>query len=114
MSLSESMYAEFIKEREGLDLIETNAGFLTFKIVGGECFIANMFIRPSERGSQLCEELLSNLFDYAMTRKCEVVTGNIHLNDKGCNRTLRAALKNGFNLVKAEHGVLLIAKRMGE
>ena len=91
-SQGDSLYAEFIKERENLEFLETECGFLTFKIVGAECFIADMYVRPERRNTGACEFLLSILFDFAKTKKCEFVSGNIHLNDKGCNRTLRAAL----------------------
>lgn len=43
------MYKQYIKEREGLDTIETDKGFICYRIEFPTCFINDYFVMPKHR-----------------------------------------------------------------
>jgi hypothetical protein len=49
MMIKNTLYAKYILEREGLEILEDEFSFITYKIAGPECFIANMFIDQEKR-----------------------------------------------------------------
>ena len=106
-------YGEFIKEREGLDLLEFPEGFLTFKVEADECFVANLFIHPDFRGTPALFRFYEKLEKLSLEKNAKYISANIHLNDHGFNRTLKAVLKLGFSLVQAQNGSVIIVKKIG-
>ena len=41
----ESNYAQYIKEREGKEIVEDHKGFATFVITDKECYIVDIFVK---------------------------------------------------------------------
>lgn len=107
-----SLYAKYIREREGKEIIETEWGFVTYKIIGKEIYLADMYLTHEERNLGLASGLVKMLIDIGIKNECEVLTANVHLADKNANDTLSKALHLGFELAGANNGVILIAKKL--
>lgn len=110
--ISDTLYAEYIEEREDAGIIENDVGFLTFKIRDRECFLIDMFVKKSARKSGRGRGLLDSLEAVGRMSGCEVITANIFLQDPNANSTLGAALASGFRLESSANNVLLIAKKI--
>lgn len=108
--LVDTFYAKYIKDREELVILENEFGFITYKISGKECFLANMYIDENQRQKGKGRELISQLSEIAHAKSCDVISANIHINDKNASKTLLAALIVGFKIARAEYGTLLIVK----
>jgi hypothetical protein len=109
----DSLYLEYIKERAGLEMLSDESSFLTYKVTGDECFIADMFIKRASRGSGKCKSLIQKVSDIAIARGCKVLSANIAMSDPGRNHTMRAALKLGFVIGNANEKAILILKDLG-
>ena len=110
--ISETLYAKYIKERMGRDIIEVDGGFITYRCANGECFMADMYVEQSKRGGLLFKKLIEQLSDIAKEAGCSIITATIHIADPGCSHNLASALKIGFKVLKAEHGVVLVGKEV--
>jgi len=108
-----SLYAEYIRERESLEIIEHEDGFVTYKIVGKECFLADMYVRPHQRGNSLFKRLIYELCKIARANKCDHISTNIHTLDVNCSRAIKAALKVDFSIINANNGTILLVKKLG-
>lgn len=106
--IKDTLYAKYILEREDRHVVENEAGFVTYRVAGEECFIVDMYIDPTSRRKGLSRNLVETLIQET---RCKVITANIWLNDKNANNTLKAALAIGFTVEQAENGCLLIAKK---
>ena len=113
MTHADSLYFNYIAEREGLSVIAENDAFLTYRILGEECFIANMFIEPTKRASGLCRTLIEKLSAIAKPKGVTFISATIQLNDSHATKTLIAAFGVGFELVRANQNVLIINKKLG-
>lgn len=107
-----SLYADYIKEREGREVIENSIGFVAFKIIDNECYLADMYIVPDSRRGLAVKHFIDQLAKEASGRGCEYITARLHDNDPNRNRTLRAALKLDFNIFRSETGCIVIAKKL--
>lgn len=110
--IQDSLYASYIKEREGLRVFESQTGFATYKINADEFFIADFYVAPEKRKFGAGRALLFELERIALSHKCKRLTANIHLNIRGSEVTLPAALACGFEVKRAEYNVLLIVKEL--
>lgn len=108
------MYFDYLKERENTDSLIKDYGFVAYRINGDECYLADFYIKPEFRNTHSAGDLLKEIIEVALSKNCKMITATIHLNDKGCNRTLKAAYKFDFFMVSAQNNVIVIAKKLGE
>jgi predicted GNAT superfamily acetyltransferase len=73
-----------------------------------------MHVQKESRKSGEGRKLVNELAEIAKSRGCNIITGNVQLNDPGSSNTLLAALLVGFRVVSANGVSLLIAKELGE
>jgi len=107
-----SLYEDYIKERDGSDMIQTPAGFIIYSIAGSECFITDMYVKPSERGSSAAFELGDSVTQVAKEKKCTLLTSNIHINTPFDVASLRVQLRYGFKLLSAHNNVIVLGKEI--
>lgn len=61
-----SLYAEYIKEREGRECIELASGFAAYCFLPDKtCLIADMYVRPDKRRTGYGRELVQMVMDKA-------------------------------------------------
>lgn len=108
--LKDSLFAKYLKDRQGIEVLESEFGFITYKLNGEECFIVDMGVDEKFRLQGHGLKLLNQLEKIADENGAKVITGNIHLWDVNASNTLIAALKQGFKVVRAESNILLISK----
>lgn len=109
------LFAEYIKERQGLELIQDyEGGFCSYRIVGRECYLADIYVSKGKRKIGQGGALLGEIIKQALKNNCELITANIHLKDPNANDTLKAAQACGFRVVACDQDVLLISKLITE
>ncbi len=109
----DSLYAQYIKDRENLESIWEEGSFVTYRVLGKELFISDIFVTPNKRKKGLGGKLIHALEVVARSSECEVITANIFLGDQNANSTLSAAMNCGFKVIKSGSDVLLISKDVG-
>lgn len=110
--IKNSLYAKYIKEREDADVIENEHGFLTYKVIGKELAIDNLYVDSNYRKSGCCFSLVQEVEEIAKKQRCEIITGTIHLIDPGANITVQAALRIGFKIHSANNNKIIIYKNI--
>lgn len=106
------LISEYLIERQGIEILEKENGFISFRVHKDECHISDIYIRNSSRGSALLSEMIGSLSEIATKRDCKELTGSIHLWDLGKEATLKAALKLGFKISRADQGMIFIKKEL--
>lgn len=106
--ISETLYAKYIEDRLNAKVLEDDLGFIIYKIAGEECFIIDM--KAGGNGRQLVDQLSQ----IAKNKNCKFISANIHLADDGANKTLISSLMVGFEVVRAEVGILSIVLKLTE
>lgn len=110
----DSLYAEYLKERQGIETFFEPDAFVSYRISGLECFLVDMCVAKESRGRGRLRELIDKLEKIAIAEKCECISANIHLTLPGADSALRGALAVGFEVLRAQNDVLLISKEIVE
>jgi len=108
--IANTLYAKYIQEREGLEIIENENGFIIYKLYPDECLIVDMFVDNHVRGEGFGRQLLDELKTKAVG--CKTITANVWISKPNSNHTLQAALACGFKVMRADNGCLIIARKL--
>lgn len=104
-----SHYADYIKEREGFDIIEDQYGFATYKIFGEECYLRDIYVTPQYRRSSIAMSYCDQIEQIAKESGCKFLTGSIAIGANGNTESLKAVLAAGFKLQRTTmDGIILI------
>lgn len=106
------LYHEYIKEREGSSLVSNAHGFATYKCSGEECYIIDLFVKKESRGTPALFNLIQELKTIAVVNGCSHLSGVLRAGDPGINRTMKAALKLGFNILAINNNGVVITKEL--
>jgi hypothetical protein len=106
--ISETLYAKYIKDRAAEEILESDKGFIIYKLFEKEIFLKDMFIDESARGTTLCRQMIEILSQMGKEHGCEVLTATIHVNDERASKTMQSAIHVGFKILRAEGGTILI------
>lgn len=93
-----SLYSEYIKERAGIDTLETENGFMSYRIQGKECFINDVYVRPEHRLTGEGARMLGAVIAIAKEQGCSLLTSTVCPMAKGSTESLKAVLASGFSL----------------
>lgn len=108
--IKNTLYAKYIKERKGVEVLEGFDFFIMYSVSGEELFIDEMFVDQPQRSIGKGKSAIGQLVEIAKQNNCKVITANVHLWDSGCNNTLTAALLTGFEVKAAQNNIILISK----
>lgn len=107
-----SLYAKYIQEREGKEIIESGIGFMSFKIQGEECYIADVYIEPEFRKSGIATELCDKIAKVAKERGCKYLSGTVTPSLKGATVSLISQLNYGFKLHSCVDDFIILKKEL--
>jgi len=73
------LYAEYIKEREGMELIEKEYGFCTYKVINEYIYLADIYIKKDQRMKGLAKALTDEVEEIGKNNKCNFILGSFCL-----------------------------------
>lgn len=110
--MTPSLYGQYIKEREGKDIIENENGFASFIIRGEECYIENIYVHPDFRKSKVASELANQVVEKAKECGCKFLTGSVRPSAMGSTDSLKVLLAYGFKLLSASQDAIIFVKEI--
>ena len=73
--IKESVYGKYLKARQNIDVLESEHGFVLYKIQDEECFIVDMGVDEKFRLQGNGLKLLNQLEQIAVENGVKVITG---------------------------------------
>lgn len=107
-----NMWLEYEKERRGLEYIQTDQGFITYKVLDDECFIEDLFILPNCRRKGHATILANLVKEKAKLAECKYLSSNIDLKAIGAMESLALQLDYGMKPVAAHNNMLTMVKEI--
>lgn len=109
-----SHYANYVKEREGFEVLENDKGFFEFKIDGENCYIRAMYIAPEFRSAGAAKELAAWVEETARVNGCKYLTGTIipSLNKAQASESMGIQLKYGFKIESVHDDLIILRKEL--
>lgn len=109
-----SIWADYLKERTGAQVLETQWGFLVFHFEEPKiCFIDDIYVLPHLRQKGLGRSLADRLKTLARERECNTLAAQVIPIAQGSTEALKAILAYGFRLVSAENGRIILRMDLG-
>lgn len=109
-----SLYADYIKEREGKHILETDKGFATYFLYdNGECYIQDIYIAPDFRKTGLSTKMVDEIVEIAKENKCHTLLGSICIDDKNATVNMKIWLNYGFCINKIVGPLIFLKKDIG-
>lgn len=106
------MYDEYVKEREGLDTLTWDNGFIHYKIDGETCLLSDMYIKPEFRGKELSHEMANYLSNLARDKGCRVIMTICDLKGRNPESSLLTILKYGFKVFNIKETTIYFSKEL--
>lgn len=105
--MSGSLWAAYLKEREGKDVLEDADSLISYCIDGDACLIGEIYIRPEKRHGPTGKAIFGRVCDIARAAGCTKVYGTVSPLDRNAVRNLTVLLAIGFTL-KQETSALFV------
>jgi GNAT superfamily N-acetyltransferase len=104
-------YWQYMKEREGTEVIETPHGFITHKPVSADTwYLVDIWVSPEMRRSQHGTELLNLAIELAKQNGIKRVIGSCAPSSEGSTASIIGMIKHGFKLHSAQSDMIYLAK----
>lgn len=106
-----SLFAEYYLEREGISTFENDDYFFTWKLTEdrSEFHVIDMYIKPEKRGGASIAQLLNKVTELATKERTNFIVSKVAIGTAKPERSLSIMLKIGFELLKAEDGLVWLA-----
>jgi len=92
-----SLYGQYIKEREGVDILEDEYGFITFKFIDNEtCYIVDVFVVEEMRRNNVASKYAKKVEDIAKERGCKYMLGSISTLANNFNASEKLMMANEY------------------
>lgn len=99
--------AEYIKEREGFDSIVTDEGFATYKVMGEECYIRDIWVQKDYRKGHVATEMADEIAAIARRNGCKYLSGSVCTTANNPTASVKILLAYGFEVHSAiQNGIL--------
>lgn len=93
-----SLYAEYIKEREGKDIIEDEKGFATYLYtpIRNEIYIVDVYVRPEYRRQGVARDYVDTIINIAKEKNCEYLITSVDLRNPDWKSSTTGLLNTGW------------------
>lgn len=105
-----SFFAEYVREREGKDVLETDYGFAKFVIAGERVWIEDIYVRPSSRRTGCATEMADAIAEIAKKAGCKCMLGTVDPSASGATESMKTLLAYGMKLDSMDGKLIWFAK----
>lgn len=107
-----SLYADYIFEREGKEVLETDRGFATFERHSDGIYIVDIFVAEQFRKTGEASRLADRIASIALDRGFTKLYGSVVPSTKNSTSSLKVLLAYGFKLNSCTNNFILLEKEL--
>jgi ribosomal protein S18 acetylase RimI-like enzyme len=98
-----TLYARYLKEREGIETLESEHGFATYLLRPTDCYIIDIYVVPELRQSGLAKQLADQIVEIAKERGIKLLTGSVDRRDPNAQRNEAVLLAYGMRKAREDN-----------
>lgn len=112
MERKPSLYAQYVKERLGKDVIENDDGFCTL-VISNDCFyIEEIFVQKESRREGVAQKFADEACAWAKRLGYKEIIGSVNIRAKNPEYSAHVLHAYGFRMFKAHDGMILYKKEI--
>ena len=97
-----SLEAEYRKEREDIDTMEFESGFITYRFLPTECYIVDIYVRPEVRRSGYGSMMANQIKSLARRHGYHLLTGSVDNRLNSAITSTEILTRYGFKKLRDE------------
>lgn len=105
-----SLYAEYVREREGKFVVENDKGFATYLFVNDGCYIEDIYVAKEYRKNGQAAEFADEIAKIAKQKGVSKLYGTVAPQANGATESLKVLLAYGFKLHSSNQNLILMVK----
>lgn len=110
-----SLYGQYIKEKIGRGILETEDGFATFEYPTSEVvYIVDLYVKPEKRKSRVAATLADKIVEEAIKSGRKYLLGSVDLGLKSAEESVKVLLAYGMTLHKEAKPMVFFIKQIAE
>lgn len=94
-----SLYAQYVKEREGAETVETSEGFYSYKEDGTSLFIVDLYVAPEYRNKKIGSRFGKEIEDIALKLNKDSVLCCASLEALNSSDAMSFIIMNGYEII---------------
>jgi len=108
------LYNEYLQEREGdgRGVYHNDKGFVSYSMIGSECFIVDMFVRKEFRQKKVGSEMLDSVVKLAQERGYKFLTCSVCPKASNTTQSINSILAYGFKLYRTDDKSVFFLKEI--
>lgn len=107
-----SLYADYIKERENKETVESELGFATYSFIKDGAYIVDIYVKPEYRKSHVASDLANQVTEIAKKKGLKKLFGSVVPSANGSTASLKALFSYGFKLVNSANDFIWLEKEI--
>lgn len=107
-----SLYPSYLKEREGLEVVETEVGFVTYKLRGKDCYIQDIYVLPEFRKDGIASQMADRVAEISKESGVRILTGSVDARANGAEVSDRVLVAYGMRPYAKEGFVTYYMKEL--
>lgn len=108
-----SLYAQYIKERENKEIIESEQGFATYSInKDNSCYIQDIYVHPDHRHDHVASKFADQIVDIVKKKGVHTLYGSVSPTANNSTISLKVLLAYGFELDSSTNNFILVRKEI--
>lgn len=107
-----SLFRDYILERGGKEIIESEKGFATYYYINDGCYIEEIFVKPEFRKSGEASKLANEISEIAKSKGCSNLYGTVCPSANGSTNSLKVLLAYGFKLDSSINNLIVMKKEL--
>lgn len=108
----DSNFAQYIKERAGKSIVESEKGFATYFYQDEFVYIEDIFVNAEHRKSGVATEFADRIAEEAKNLGYAKMLGSVCPSANGSTASLKVLLAYGFKLFKSLDNVIYLSKEI--
>lgn len=108
-----NLWAKYVKERLGWDLIEIEGAFIAYELRPPVVILQDIYVEPELRGQKRALSLTEKVERLGIEAGCRYYQTSVWAGVVGSERSLKATLDYGFKLISAQNGCIVLQKDIG-
>ena len=107
-----SLYADYLLEREGKELVETDSYFFIYKHFPklSQLYIADFYVVPEARNQKIGSKAMAEVVAIAQELKCSHIACTTDTNTNNWEKAASGLIGYGFQVTKEEDGLIYFYK----
>lgn len=105
-----SLYAQYVSERLGKDVLENEHGFCTCIVMNDRFYLEEIFVRKESRRAGHAQKLADEAVAWAKRMGYKKVIGSVNLKARGYLYSMKLLEIYGFKLFEANQNMLFFEK----